>query len=518
MAVDSGSYDDATRQRRYAMAQALMQHQTPIKHWAEGLGNLGESALGGYQLSKLDDERRAEKAAERGEWFTAFGLPAPATAASEPSQGGFQKIAALLSGGGAGVPAAPLAPPVAPPVAAPVVPPPVVAPQLASPPPAPGAPLRAPVEPIPDMVRTNPDGTIAGNVTAPTVPASTPAGTKVAAALTPPPAGAPTDVSAAAKPPAVATTPGILGGVPDEKKAQIAMMLTSKNPQVKSVGQALLTQQMALSDTPKYDFKTAGDTLYRTNARAGTADPVREVGREVKPMTAAQRKEWNVPEGMSAGIDDNGKPVFSPPGTNINLNTQTDALKKVQATAIEDMQAANAASREATKRSGIWDSMEKASQGFSPGATADLKLSAGRYLKDLGITAGNGVPDAEVFKQLQQQIAIHAQPKGQGAVSNVERELFAKAIPNITMSPEALKRSIDISRGLDNFDRKVANIYRDNTKKNGGVPNAVEINEEIDKLGSPLSVSDSSFLSNAARGGGAAQSGKTKSGVTWSVE
>lgn len=497
MATDSGEYDQATLQRRYAMAQALMNHQTPIKHWAEGLGNVAESALGGYQLSKLDDERRSEKAAGRGELFAALGLPAPPTAAPEASQGGFQKIAALLSGGGAGVPAASPVAPVAPAAVPPIAPAKPVMPA------GPVPQVTAPV--VGSRAEVMPTAKTWGDKEAEDAGLYEPK-TKIAAALTPPPAGGPTDVSAIAKPPAVATTSGILSGVPDEKKAQIAMMLTSKNPQVKSVGQALMSQAMAASDTPKYDFKTAGDSLYRTNAKTGTAEPIRDVGRSVQPMTPAQRKEWNVPDGMSAGIDDNGKPVFSPPGTNINLNTQTDALKKVQATAIEDMQTANSVAREATKRTGIWDSMEQAAQGFKPGATADIKLSAGRYLKDLGITAGDGVPDAEVFKQMQQQIAIHAQPKGQGAVSNSERELFAKAIPNITMSPEALQKSIQISRSLDNFDRKVASIYRDSTKKNGGVPNSVEINDEIDKLGSPLSPADTSFLNKAASKSGSAVS------------
>lgn len=352
------------------------------------------------------------------------------------------------------------------------------------------------------MIRTNPDGTIAGNITSPTVP--TPAGVKVAQALAPQPAVGPTDVSAAAKPPAVATGSGILAGVPDEKKSQIAMMLTSKNPDVKATGRALMNQALAASDTPKYEFKTAGDSLYRTNAKTGTAEPVRDVGRSVQPMTPEQRKTWNVPEGMSAGIDDNGKPVFSPPGTNINLNTAQSGTKAMQEKSVEDYQGAQAASREAVKRSGIWDQMEQASKGFTPGATAEVRLTAKRFLKDAGIIAGEDVPDAEVFKQMQQQIAIHAQPKGQGAVSNSERELFAKAIPNITMSPEALGRSIQISRDLDGYDRKVAQIYRDNAKANGGIPNSIDVNEAIEKLGSPLSVRDTNYLRKASEGGGAA--------------
>ena len=105
--AESGTYDEATLARRYAMAQKLLTgDKPPIRHWAEGLGNMAEAALGGYQLSKLDDERRSEKAKGTSELYSALGLPAPAVA-TEPSQGGFQKLAALLSGGSAGAPASP---------------------------------------------------------------------------------------------------------------------------------------------------------------------------------------------------------------------------------------------------------------------------------------------------------------------------------------------------------------------------------------------------------------------------
>jgi len=590
MMADSGTYDEATLARRYAMAQKLMESgRAPIKHWAEGLGNLAESALGGYQMSKLDDERRTEKAQEAADLYRVFGKEPPASAAA-PSQGGFQKLAALLQGSPApttapvspgGDQASYPAPPAAPPA------PTTFRPGIAAPPPVTaGAPdygkaiagiesggaydklgpqtktgdrafgkyqvmgnnipewttqvLGKPM--TPEQFLANPDAQEAvfkakfgdyvqkygpegaakawfagekgmNNPNAKDVlgtsvegygqkftqalgPSAAP---QVSAALTAP-AGAPTDVSAAAKPPAVSTTPGILQGIPDEKKAQIAQMLTSKNPAVKALGTQLMTQAMAASDTPKFDFKTAGDSLYRTNARTGTAEPIRDTGRGVKPMTPEQRKEWNVPEGMSAGIDDNGKPIFSPPGTNINLNTAQAGTKAMQAKSIEDYQAVQEASRSAVKRSPIWDQMEQASKGFTPGATAEMKLTAGKYLKDLGLSAGEGVPDAEVFKQLQQQIAIHAQPKGQGAVSNTERELFAKAIPNIEMSPEALQRSIKISRSLDEYDRKAAQIYRDNAKKNGGIPDSIEVNQEIEKLSAPLSTADTSFLQKAGAG------------------
>lgn len=62
MAADSSTYDDATQQRRYAMAQALLAPRTtPIQSWAQGLDELGKGFLGGYQVAGLDRERKAEK-------------------------------------------------------------------------------------------------------------------------------------------------------------------------------------------------------------------------------------------------------------------------------------------------------------------------------------------------------------------------------------------------------------------------------------------------------------------------
>ncbi len=112
--ADSGTYDEATLARRYAMAQKLMESgRAPIKHWAEGLGNMSESLLGGYQVSKLDAERKAEKEQGKADLAGMFGLPAPAAATAAP-EGGFQKLAALLSGGGAAASSPAVAAPVGP--------------------------------------------------------------------------------------------------------------------------------------------------------------------------------------------------------------------------------------------------------------------------------------------------------------------------------------------------------------------------------------------------------------------
>lgn len=218
---------------------------------------------------------------------------------------------------------------------------------------------------------------------------------------------------------------------------------------------------------------------------------------QVRPMTQQERQAWGVPENMSAGIETiSGKPIFSPPQTNVNLNTAQKGQEAMTAKAVEDFQNSQKDAREAQKRVAVWDAMEQAAKGFRPGATAELRTNAMKYLKDLGLTDGSEVPDAQVFQMLQKQLQIHSQPKGQGAVSNYERELFSQAVANMNQDPAALQRAIQISRKLDQFDQSVAKVYRENARKNHGVPNAVEINDEIDGLGSPLTPAEVTFLNN----------------------
>ncbi len=477
--AESGTYDDATLARRYAIAQKLMESgQAPVRNWTQGLANMANSALGGFQIGSLDAERQADKAQERADIYKYTGAPAPPVAAEPPSL--MSKITALLSGGST-APASPVAPPAVSPVpSAPSPLTPSLAPAIAAPVPA----ARSEVMPS-AKVWGDKEAEDAG------LYEPTPAGKKIVATLSPS-----TDISAQSRPPAPVGG-GLLPGVADDDRSQIAAMLSSKSPVVRALGQAKFAQLT----TPK-TVQSLGEGYIWKNGKVERAYTP-----EDKPPTSVSEFKYYTDNFVPT--DKNPKPMdyatwlnekARNAGTNINLNTAESGTKAMQAKAVEDFQEVQKASRDAVKRSQVWDSMEQAARGFTPGATADIKLTAKRYLKDAGIIAGEDVPDAEVFKQMQQQIAIHAQPKGQGAVSNSERELFAKAIPNITQSPEALSRSIKISRSLDEYDRKVAQVYRDNARKNNGIPNSVEVNEEIEKLGSPLSVGDTNYLSKASKG------------------
>lgn len=222
---------------------------------------------------------------------------------------------------------------------------------------------------------------------------------------------------------------------------------------------------------------------------------------DYRPATPEERK-------AAFGGNDNGqplfietntnKPTFGPANTNVNVSTEKTGQAELAKTGVESYVAAQNAGRDAQKRIALYDTFQKAAEGFTPGASAEMRLTAKRYLKDAGLIKGEDVPDGEVMQMISRQLGVHAQPKGQGAVSNYERELFAKSLPNMTQSPEGLKAAIDISRKLEQFDQQVAQIYRDSAKANKGLPNYLEVQEKIAALGSPLSDSQMAALSGGS--------------------
>jgi hypothetical protein len=495
--VDSGTYTPEAIARRMQIAQQLLDFskEKPVHHWAQGLDELAKGAVGGAMFGQAEESERRSRYDSSNAMLQALGLPGQAPYVPQ-YRGPIDRVASLFGGGSAPASAAPAEPPPAPPMGA-AAPQPVsaAAPVSRPAPPSPSLPVSAAAidDPSSDYNRSllapPPAGRagVAAALSRPEVPSTD----KVwgdreaeAAGLYEPRPGSlsrfPSTPSPSALPPSVAaptdaTPPSAMGNIPEAKRRQIGAMLLDP-----------ATRQMGL-ETLKAAINKEGDFVPLTDPRQRTAAGI---GPEDKTPYQIDRQTGKI------------SAVNTAPITNVALNTALKGQEKAAEMAVTEMQGAQSAGRDAAKRSQIWDQMEQASRGFTPGATADIKLEAKRLLKDLGFQT-EGVPDAEVFKQLQQQIAVHAQPKGQGSVSNTERELFAKAIPNITMSPEALSRSIQISRGLDEFDRKVAKIYRDSARSNSGVPNSVEVNDKIDALGSPLSLKDQRWLSSAGQGGAA---------------
>lgn len=179
---------------------------------------------------------------------------------------------------------------------------------------------------------------------------------------------------------------------------------------------------------------------------------------------------------------------------NVQQKVEGNAQGELVKAGIKAMEDAHANEMAANKRTQVYGQMAQAMQGFTPGATAELRLSGERVLKDLGIIKGENVPPAEIFQQAGRHLAIAAAPKGQGATSNYERELYSQAVPNMTNSPEGLTQAIAIGKRLDDYDRQVAQIHRDVAREHNSIPNYVEATQRIAALGPPLSAGEMAGL------------------------
>src|SRR5690606_8187103 len=141
----------------------------------------------------------------------------------------------------------------------------------------------------------------------------------------------------------------------------------------------------------------------------------------------------------------------------------------------------------------IYDAMRQALPAFRTGSTAEARLAAQKFLEDIGIKT-QGVPEAEVLQSAARRLEMAATPKGQGSITENERVLIREQIPRLTSTPEGFMKTLDLMEKLDAYDLKVAQIYNDSARKNGGVPNPLEVNEALAKLGTPLDARDMSLL------------------------
>lgn len=185
---------------------------------------------------------------------------------------------------------------------------------------------------------------------------------------------------------------------------------------------------------------------------------------------------------------------------------QTEMYKAGQ----KALDTAHDAVRGANQRAPYYGSMLAATEGFKPGATAEMRLAASQYLRDLGVIKGDNVPQGEQLKLAGERLAFLAVPPNQGSWSNIERQSLKSSIPGMATTAEGLAEAIKLMQQLDDYDRKVSTIHRQVADKNGGLPNLLEAQRQVEALGPPLSAQQEAALerlrqppAGAAPGGGA---------------
>lgn len=477
---------------------------SPVQHWSQAVARAIQGTMGGYFAKEADDEGKAEQAKAMAALLGTLGGQQGATSSGQPP------LPAPTGG-----PRSPTLPPMS---------------QAPPEPPAAPSPYKVAGMPPPtnsqDTFRTPLDAmaprqqglaslsaAMGGQMTGMNPAGATPVPTQ---SITPPrqlaqsmapPGGVPQ------VPQRAPTMPPASGGVPPGTMQTIQAL---SNPWLGAGGQAIggkiLEQQLKPRD--QWQPYTAEDgTLLQKNATTGE---IKAAGTENSAIAEVQymQKNWKqlgLPDPASQEPKDRDywqsaiTKRLGGPGVNVSLSTEKKGGEELAQKGVQAYVDAQFAGRESQKRTAVYDRMDKAAEAFKPGASAEIRLGAQRWLKELGIAEGENVPEGEVLKMLGQQLAIHAQPKGQGAVSNFERDMFAKSLPNMTQSVEGFKKAVDISRSLEKFDMKVAEIYRESAKKNpNGIPNYLEVQEKIAGLGSPLS--DSQMAAIQGGGGPPSQS------------
>lgn len=97
--------------------------------------------------------------------------------------------------------------------------------------------------------------------------------------------------------------------------------------------------------------------------------------------------------------------------------------------------------------------------GTDTGFGTETAMKISNALKTIGMDVDPKLPSKEFLQSLATQMQINAQPKGQGAVSNFERDLFGQAVTNMGRSTEGNKKLVDWFLRIKRQDADVAQMY-----------------------------------------------------------
>lgn len=129
---------------------------------------------------------------------------------------------------------------------------------------------------------------------------------------------------------------------------------------------------------------------------------------------------------------------------------------------------------------------DTAMKGFEPGAGADIRTAAERAKAFLGFD--NAADQAGLMQNVQARLRLRMAEalKGQGPISDRERELLANAADLMGNDPRGARLIMRAIKGMHAYDDQVHEIYLKSAENNGGTPSPVEVGREIKKLGSPV--------------------------------
>jgi hypothetical protein len=327
-------------------------------------------------------------------------------------------------------------------------------------PPAP--PPRVPVEPIPGVIRTNPDGSIAGNITAPSIPApqepppAAPVPLPVARSTT----GAPPPIAAAAPPmaPAPPLPPDQAAINPAIRNAQATAppSMMTEGPKIEHV--PMLIGALRNPYLPASDKKIAEDMLKRAWDSAKPTEKIQTLqALRDDPSLLAIEKELRKSSAPSVNML---------PGEKKQDEEMGKTLADIHGGYIKD-----ALKVPATKA--VLDTAERAmaSKDFSSGIVQPLTAAAQKALVAMGMTDAATAGPNELFAKLQNKAVMDAGGTASGLgpqISNNDAKIIERSTFNQSNTPEGNRMIIGFQRLME--DRKVAYVKEMNkyAKDHGG--------------------------------------------------
>lgn len=186
----------------------------------------------------------------------------------------------------------------------------------------------------------------------------------------------------------------------------------------------------------------------------------------VSPMSADERKQWNVPDGVSAGIDrTTGKPVFSQPANSVSVNTAANPIYEGVAKQIVD-QRKNAQTAAYETIPAVHEARKAVEQGAITGAFAQGRMDLAKVGSLFGVSDPQAVQNTEVLRAaVGQGVLAHIKALGANP-SNADRDYIEKIQGGqISLEENSIKKILDIQ---EKYARQaIRNFNRDSQKLMG---------------------------------------------------
>jgi hypothetical protein len=125
----------------------------------------------------------------------------------------------------------------------------------------------------------------------------------------------------------------------------------------------------------------------------------------------------------------------------------------------------------------LLDRGARALEAYQPGVLAEKRIWLGQLAREMGLRSN--ASEGEMLRAVQRNLELAVTPRGQGAITENERSLIRDQVNILTSTPEAARETMKLIRSLNDYDARIATIYRDNARRNGGRPDPVSVREEV---------------------------------------